>query len=161
MKELNHRSVLDRRTQQLLVLRFVLLFLNFGGVMETLEKRRVSGCRLLRRFPELLLSRVTVHGADLEETIAKLLRRRVKIAGFRAYDRSIINETVKQQVGETMLSTRLSAYPKVERNPETLPSANIDTMSPTCRKLVLPIKLSPIFGTWFKSALSLFYMNRL
>ena len=34
-------------------------------------------------------------------------------------------------------------YPSVERNPATLPSANRETTSPMCRKLVAP-KISPI-----------------
>lgn len=38
----------------------------------------------------------------------------------------------------------LRTYPSVLRKPQTLPSANSDTMSPKCKKLAEPIILSPI-----------------
>lgn len=93
MKKLNHWSVLNSCSQQFLVLRIVLLLLDFGSVMKSLEKISVGCCRLLGCFPELFLSWVAVHRADLEQTIAELLRRSVEIASLRTNYGSVIDET--------------------------------------------------------------------
>lgn len=93
MKKLDHGSVLDGGPQEFLVFGLVLFFLDLSGVVQALEKRSVGGGRrLLCRLPELLLSRVSVHRADLEQAVSELLRRRVEIAGLGANDRSVIDE---------------------------------------------------------------------
>lgn len=92
MEQLDHRPILDRRSQQLLVLRLVLFLLNLRRVMKSLEQRSVGGCRLLRRLPELLLSRVAIHGRNLEQAVPELLRRSVEVASFGTNDSTIIDE---------------------------------------------------------------------
>ena len=46
--------------------------------------------------------------------------------------------------------SRIHSYPSVDRNPETLPSAQSEMISPMCKKLVAP-RISPIFVLVFMS----------
>lgn len=113
MKKLDHGAVLHGGPQEFLVFGLVLLFLDFRGMVQALEQRSVGGgCRLLRRLPELLLSRVTVHGANLEQAVAELLRRRVEIAGLRTNDRSVIYEAGKMIKFRVTIATQLSISPQ-------------------------------------------------
>lgn len=107
MKELDDRAVLNRRSKEFLVFRFVLLFLDFGGMVESFEKRCVGCGGLLCSLPELLLSGVAVHGADLQQAIAELLWRGVEVASFWADNRSIIDKTGRIQ-DETRVSSHKS-----------------------------------------------------
>lgn len=113
MKKLDHGAVLHGGPQEFLVLGLVLLFLDFCGVVQALEQRSVGGGgRLFRRLPELLLSRVAVHGADLEQAVAELLRRRVEIAGLRANNRPVIDKAKKVIKFRGAIATQLPISPQ-------------------------------------------------
>lgn len=113
MKKLDHGAVLDGGPQEFLVFGLVLLFLDLSGVVQALEQRSIGGGRrLLRRLPELLLSRVAVHGTDLEQAVAELLRRRAEIASLGADDRSVIDEAKNMVKVRVVIAMQLSISPQ-------------------------------------------------
>lgn len=61
--------------------------------MKSLEKVCVRvRAALLGRVPELLLSRVPIHGTDFDEAVPELFRRVVEVARLRTHHGAVIDQ---------------------------------------------------------------------